>query len=162
MDFRGSEIPDFSVNSFLSFSNWFVYLEKSIENLLKLISEKNMRTKLLIGLETIVYVSLAFLLEYLIDYPWMALHHGKDGGLISEVEFMLIITLFSMFFSYRNHIAVLIISWVFSPVIMLFSFLIWGYLLDVSGIGLLLLYIVLMLLYKLFIVPKLFKEQLKQ
>ncbi len=112
-------------------------------------------------IETLVYLLLAIYLEYLIAYPYMFLHKAKDGGLFSEVLFLLIITFVSALIWFRMKIIFIIITIILSPILIVVSYLLWFYLLNDEGIGFLIIYLLIVLIYK-FIIYSMFRISLKE
>jgi hypothetical protein len=91
----------------------------------------------------------------------MFLHKAKDGGLFSEVLFLLIITFVSALIWFRMKIIFIIITIILSPILIVGSYLLWFYLLNDEGIGFLIIYLLIVLIYK-FIIYSMFRISLKE
>ena len=104
-----------------------------------------------LGIETLVYVLSAYYLEYLISKPMMSLHQGKDGGLMSELYFLVIVTLVSTVLWYRKQLVVLASTLLLSPFVLVISYFLWFYFMPDEGIGFLLVYICMLTVSKMFI-----------
>jgi hypothetical protein len=83
--------------------------------------------KSLLVIETVFYVLAAYCLEYFIAFPYMAFHHGKDGGLTSEISFLLLITFISCLLWYRMHLLLLLSTLFISPIVIAISYVLCAY-----------------------------------
>lgn len=110
-----------------------------------------MHWKWWLGIETLVYVLVAYFLEYLISKPIMCLHQGKDGGLMSELYFLVFITLVSTVFWFRKHWDAFTSALLLAPFLFAFSYFSWFYLLPDDGVGFLLVYLCVLTVIKLLI-----------
>ena len=106
--------------------------------------------KSLLIIETVFYVLAAYSLEYFIAFPFMAFHHGKDGGLTSEISFLLLITFISCLFWYRKKTAYFVGTLLLSPVAIVLSYF-FSVFLKLDGLGFLMVYLVLLTTSKWFI-----------
>jgi hypothetical protein len=106
--------------------------------------------KSLLIIETVFYVLAAYSLEYFIAFPFMAFHHGKDGGLTSEISFLLLITFISCLFWYRKKTAYFVGTLLLAPISGILSYF-FSVLLKLDGLGFLLFYLVLLTISKWFI-----------
>jgi hypothetical protein len=113
-----------------------------------------MNWKWWLGIETLVYVLCAYFLEYLISKPIMSLQQGKDGGLMSELYFLVIVTLVSTVLWYRKQLVVLASTLLLMPFVLAISYFLWIYLLPDGGIGFLLVYLCVLTVSKLLIYPR--------
>jgi hypothetical protein len=113
-----------------------------------------MHWKWWLGIETLVYVLSAYYLEYLISKPIMSLHQGKDGGLMSELYFLVIVTFVSTVLWYRKQWAVFASTLLLSPFVLFISYFSWFFLLSDDGVGFLLVYLCMLTVSKLFIYPR--------
>lgn len=107
-----------------------------------------------LGIETLVYVLSACYLEYLISKPIMSLHQGKDGGLMSELYFLVIVTFVSTVLWYRKQLVVLASTLLLTPFVLAISYFLWIYLLPDGGVGFLLVYLCVLTVSKLLIYPR--------
>lgn len=111
--------------------------------------------KLRLVAETVSYLIFAICLEMAIEHPNISLHYGKDGGLFSELAYLFSITFTSSILWFRKSIIQLISIWIVSPIIIIFSYLVWFFILQDSGIGFLVIYIILLTILKIVTLQKL-------
>ena len=111
--------------------------------------------KLQLVAETVLYLILAICLEIAIEYPYLSLHNGKDGGLFSELVYLFSITFTSSILWFRKSIIQLISIWIVSPLFIIFSYLAWFFILQDGGIGFLVIYIILLTILKIVTIQKL-------
>lgn len=111
--------------------------------------------KLQLVAETMIYLIFAICLEIAIEYPCLTFHHGKDAGLFSELEFLILITLTSSILWFRKHLLYLIGMMMVSPLIIIFSYLVWFFIFDDGGIGFLIIYITFLTILKFSYVTRL-------
>ena len=111
--------------------------------------------KLQLVAETMIYLIFAKCLEIAIGYPCLTFHHGKDAGLYSELEFLILITLTSSILWFRKHSLYLIGMLMVSPLIIIFSYLVWFFIFDDGGIGFLIIYITFLTILNIFTLRKL-------
>ncbi len=111
--------------------------------------------KLRLVVETVLYLIFAICLEMAIEHPNISLHYGKDGGLFSELVYLFSITFTSSILWFRKSIFQLISIWIVSPIIIIFSYLVWFFILQDSGIGFLVIYIILLTILKIVTLQKL-------
>lgn len=110
--------------------------------------------KLQLVAETVLYLISAICLEIAIEYPYLSLHNGKDGGLFIELVYLFSITFTSSILWFRKSIIQLISIWIVSPLFIFFSYFAWFFILQDGGIGFLVIYIILLTILKIVTIQK--------
>lgn len=106
--------------------------------------------KFFLAIETLFYVLAANYLEYLIAYPCMVFHQSKDGGLTSEISFLLLITFITCLLWHRKKTAYFVGTLLLSPIVIVLSYF-FSVFIKLDGLGFLLVYLVILTTSKWFI-----------